>query len=89
MSSTLDRKRWTAVQALESIGATFEDGAWSIPSARQAASCLKAADRMHALLMERADELAGCTEGSPEVDGLIAVTDAILAYEIVRWPEME
>jgi hypothetical protein len=37
-------------------------------------------DQMHALLVQRADELMGCTENSPEA----GVT--IEAYERQRWP---
>ena len=43
-------------------------------------------DKMHALLVERADTLMGCTEGSPEEAELATLTDAIEAYEAVRWP---
>ena len=44
-------------------------------------------DRMHALLVKRADELMGCTENSPEEAELAALTNVIEAYESQRWPE--
>ena len=43
-------------------------------------------DRMHGLLMERADTLMGCTENSPEKAELAALTEVIEAYERQRWP---
>jgi DNA-binding ferritin-like protein len=43
-------------------------------------------DRMHALLVARADELMGCTENSPEEAELAALTDVIESYERQRWP---
>jgi len=43
-------------------------------------------DAMHALLIKRADELMGCTEGSPKKEKLRALTDVIDAYEAKRWP---
>jgi hypothetical protein len=44
-------------------------------------------DRMHGLLMDRADALMGCTANSPEAAELAALTDVIEAYERQRWPE--
>ena len=43
-------------------------------------------DKMHALLVARADELVGCTENSLEERELEALTDTIEAYERQRWP---
>ena len=45
------------------------------------------ADTLHALLVTRADALMGGTEGSPEEQELADLTDAIEAYEAVRWPQ--
>ena len=44
-------------------------------------------DRMHGLLMDRADALMGCAENSLEEAELAALTDVIEAYERHRWPE--
>jgi hypothetical protein len=44
------------------------------------------ADAMHALLIRRADELVGCTEGSPGEAELSTLADVIEAYEAKRWP---
>lgn len=45
------------------------------------------ADAMHTLLVKRADELVGCTEGSPEEEELHTLADVIDAYEAKRWPD--
>ena len=44
-------------------------------------------DALHALLVLRADELVGCTEGSPEEAELKAIADTIEGYEAIRWPD--
>jgi hypothetical protein len=45
------------------------------------------ADAMLACLIRRADALEDCTEGSDEELELAAITNAIEAYQEVRWPE--
>jgi hypothetical protein len=44
-------------------------------------------DRMHGVLMDRADALMGCVEGSAEEAELEMLTDVIEAYERQRWPD--
>ena len=54
---------------------------------RRAQPPMTLTDRMHALLVARADALMGCVEGSSEETELAALADAIDAYEAVRWPQ--
>jgi hypothetical protein len=71
----IDKQRIAAVRALEARGYVFND-----PADFEA-------DALHALLVLRADELIGCTEGSPEEAELEAISDAIEGYEAIRWPD--
>ena len=50
------------------------------------APALAITDALHALLIKRADDLEDCAEGSDEECELAAITDAIAAYEAIRWP---
>ena len=81
---SIDRKRVAAVAFLEANGYRFEAGRWIAPDALD----LEAADgdSILAMFMCRADHLAGCVEDSPEAKELRAITEAIEAYEQVRWP---
>jgi hypothetical protein len=52
----------------------FREGEWVAPTTVSASTA--ETDRLHALLVMRADELDGCTEGSPKEQELEAITDA-------------
>jgi hypothetical protein len=83
--SNIDKQRVAAVRKLERFN-TFA-GDWHPPAGVTAVTPTSAqADAMHALLVQRADALEGCTEGSKEERELAAITDAIEAYETLRWP---
>jgi hypothetical protein len=85
--SNIDKQRVAAVRKLEQLGYTFAAGDWHAPAGMTAAPSMSAqADAMHALLVQRADVLEGCTEGSEEERELAAITDAVEAYETHRWP---
>jgi len=83
--SNIDKQRIAAVRKLEQLGFTFAGDDWMHPT-NNAASAPAITDALHALLVKRADDLEGCTEGSHEERELTAITDAIEAYEAVRWP---
>lgn len=80
----IDRKRVAAVKVLEGMGYRFDGVAWKAP--RDPAPWPEA-DRLHGLLMDRAEVLAGCIEDSPEEDELRVIADALEAYEAKRWPK--
>ena len=96
----IDKQRIDAVRMLQALGYTYQGGEWLLtyrgrewPAPADAASAattplslMAKADAMHGALMRRADELAGCTEGSDEEAELAAIIDAIEAYEAKRWP---
>ena len=56
-------------------------------SCRAAIAHDRGTDAMHGVLVQRADALEGCTEGSAEEAEFKAVVDVIEAYEAFRWPE--
>jgi hypothetical protein len=86
--SNIDKQRLAAVQKLEQLGYTFA-GEWMHPANDRSVAVLVPAvtDPMHALLVQRADELENCAKGSVEEAELEGIVDVIEAYEAVRWPE--
>jgi hypothetical protein len=80
----IDRQIMSAARALEEDDAPTR---FLSPAGVAPSTMLRAADSMLAVLVSRADALMGCTEGSPEEEELARITDAIEAYESVRWPE--
>jgi hypothetical protein len=82
--SNIDKQRISAVRLLQSMGYVFHDY-WIAP-AEAPASASVTADAMHALLVLRADQIEGFTEGSPEEAEFKAIADALEAYEATRWP---
>jgi hypothetical protein len=64
----IDKQRIDAVRTLEALVYIYRGGAWLAPAGTAATplSLMAKADDMHGALMRRADELAGCTEGSDE-----------------------
>jgi hypothetical protein len=85
--SNIDKQRIAAVRKLERLGYTFAAGDWHAPAGMTVANPTSAqADAMHAILVQRADALEGCPEGSEDERELAAITNAIDAYEGLRWP---
>jgi len=83
VSSNIDKQRVAAVRKLEELGYTFAAGDWMHPT-NDAAPAPAITDALHGLLVRRADDLEGCTEGSDEERELAAITDAIEAYKAIR-----
>lgn len=83
--SELDQKRWSAVAALEKLGWGFRGGERRGPQGGDGQN-QAAADVMHGVLMDRAEKLVGCIEGSDDEKELMAIGEAREGYEAVRWP---
>ena len=81
----MTKQRIAAVRKLERLGYTFAAGDWHAPVLATPTSAQ--ADAIHAILVQRADVLEGCPEGSEEERELAALADAVEAYETVPWPK--
>jgi hypothetical protein len=79
--------RISAVRALEALGYCYEGGRW-LPKIRATPliHLTAEADAMHAVLMRRADTLAG-SAGAEEEAELLAISSVLGAYEAKRWPD--
>jgi hypothetical protein len=62
--SKIDKQGIAAVSTLEAMGYVFRDE-WIAPVGLTTPATVEA-DAIHALLVLRADQIEGCTEGSPE-----------------------
>ena len=82
----IDRQRIAAVSTLEALGYEFRSGRWN-PPLEAAGGSRPEADQLHALLIARADALIGCPDSSAEQDELVAIGEALEAYEGRRWPQ--
>jgi hypothetical protein len=77
----IDRQRISAVKKLQELA--WHQGAWQ---SMHEDILVAEADAMHAMLLRRADALAGCLEGSDEEVELAAISVVLEAYEVKRWP---
>jgi hypothetical protein len=80
------RQAAATAKTMKELGYTCDKGIWT-SSPEAVAHLARMADQMHAMLVARADELDGCTEGSPEETEYIKLVEAIEAYEAERWPD--
>ena len=69
----IDKQRVAGVRKLEELGFTYAGDDWMHPT-NNAAPAPAITDPPHAVLVKRADDLEGCTEGSDEVHELAAIT---------------
>lgn len=84
--SEIDRQRRAAVGVLEAAGYMWRDGAWQAPGAAADATpkLIAAADAMHGEIVGRCEDLAWCTEDSPDAEELARLVDLAQAYEAAR-----
>jgi len=76
----------TTAKTMKELGYSCDKGVWT-SSPEAVAHLASVSDKMHALLVARADELDGCTEGTLAATEFIMLVEAIEAYEAERWPD--
>ena len=84
--SSVDKQRIAAVEILKQLGYSFSCATgWTRPQGddKSCDSLVVEADALHALLVLRADRLIHDAPSDPAELGII--TDAISAYEAIRW----
>jgi len=86
----IDKQRVAAVRKLEALGYSYQSGEW-VPASPSVAAGPRSlmtteSDAMHGVLVQRADTLWGCLEGSDEEAELKRIVNTIEVYEAVRWP---
>jgi hypothetical protein len=64
-----------------------EEDTMQVTEPKSSPRLIGVADAMHALLIKRADQLAGYGEGSAEEVEFGSIADILTAYELLRWPE--
>jgi hypothetical protein len=82
--SSIDRQRIAAVRKLEEMGFTFVSGKWVEP-AKDTSAPPHNGEALYELLVKRADELAGCADGSDDARELGATSAAVEAFEEMWW----
>ncbi len=82
--TNIDRQRIAAVRALEGLGYSYRDSEGWKPA--EFPDQWFEADVLYAILVTRADRLAGFIEGSREAAEFRTIAKALDAYEHKRWP---
>jgi hypothetical protein len=81
----IDRQRIAAVRKLNELGFTYVNGQWMPAVAVGAPPPQIVADTMHAVLVRRADALAGCLEASAE-GGFVGGKEICDAGDVIWLP---
>jgi hypothetical protein len=85
----VDKARIAAVRKLQTLGYIFDGTDWQPPAPAGTAAKLVAwteADALYAQLVQLADALDGCAEGSVQEAVRYALAEAIDGYQSIRWP---